>query len=167
MRPVLPAATLLLCAACAAPAPAPAPVVVVPAEPPAIVTAAVTPATETPVPMMSAPANGRTVAPPSALPPALSREQVERTFRHHRRFFDEAYRERLRASPRLSGTLLVSFSVSPDGTVQNARVVQSNVGDPALERAVLERVDRMNFPPAAGPTPVESYPLQFSAHSRP
>ena len=164
MRRLLPIAALALCAACAAPAPGPAPVTVVPAEPPAIETAAVTPATDTPVPM---PPSRQAAPPAQALPRMLSREQIEKTFGHHRRFFDEAYRERLRASPRLSGTLLVSFSVSPDGTVQNARVVQSNVGDPALERAVLERIDRMYFPSAAGPTPVESYPLQFSAHSRP
>ena len=164
MHRLLPTALLALCAACAAPAPGPAPVTVVPADPPAIQTAAVTPATDTPRPL---PPSRRNAPPRQALPPTLSREQIEKTFGHHRRFFDEAYRERLRASPRLSGTLRISFSVNPDGTVQGARVVQSNIGDPALERAVLERIDKMYFPPAAGPTPVERYPLKFSAHTRP
>jgi protein TonB len=157
-----PTVALALLAGCSAPAPAPAPPAPPPEPPSPIQTAAITPATEAAVPLPP----DTTVAPPAAeLPARLSPAQVEKTFTHHRRFFNDAYRERLGANPRLAGTMVVSFMVNPDGTTRDARRVQSSLNDPPLERAVLEAIDRMAFPPAAGPTPVERYPLQFNPAS--
>jgi TonB family protein len=161
------ATTVILTTACAGPVPAPAPVVVAPPpEPAGIQTAAVTPATQTPVAL--APTQDVAAAAPAlGLPPKLTAAQVEKTFTHHRRFFDEAYRERLQGKPGLAGALAVSFIVNADGTTRGARVVQSSLNDLPFERAILERIERMNFPPAAGPTPVERYPLQFAATPTP
>lgn len=159
------ATTVVLTSACAGPAPAPV-VVAPPAEPPGIQTAAVTLATQTPIALAPSP-EFAVAAPTLELPPRLTLAQVEKTFTHHRRFFDEAYRERLLARPGLAGTMVVSFIVNEDGTTRGARLLQSSLGDLELERAILERIDRMYFPPAAGPTPVERYPLQFAADITP
>ena len=161
MRALPVAGLLALCAACAAPAPPP-PAPVPPAPPPeqpGIETSAMETATLAAVPLAPQVA----VAPQARdLPGKLSPGQVEKTFKHYRRFFDGAYRERLHARPGLKGRIVVSFVIQPDGTTRGARKVDSSLGDPAFERAVLDQIDRMSFPPAAGMTPVERYPLQFS-----
>lgn len=159
--------TVVLTSACASPAPAPVPVVAAPPPEAAIIqTAAVTPATQAPIALPPS-LEFAVTAPALGLPPILTLAQVEKTFTHHRRFFDEAYRARLLARPGLTGTLVVSFIVNADGTTRGARLVQSTLGDLELERAILERIDRMYFPPAAGPTPVERFPLQFAAGTMP
>jgi len=159
-----------LCAACAgtppAPPPDPVPPVAAP-EQPGIETAAVQTVTLPAVPLTpgGAPAPAGP-APELALPPSLSRAQIDRTFAHHRRFFNDAYRERRQARPRLAGTIQVGFTVQPDGTVRGVSKHSSTLDDDAFERAVLEQIGRMAFPPAAGPTPVERYPLQFTEQNK-
>ena len=161
----------LLCAACAGtppppPPPDPVPPVAAP-ETPGIETAAVQTVTLPAVPLTpgGAPAPAGPAA-QVALPPSLSRAQIDRTFTHHRRFFNDAYRERRQARPRLSGTIQVSFTIQPDGTARGVRQHSSTLDDAEFERKVLEQVGRMSFPPAAGPTPVERYPLQFTEQNK-
>jgi outer membrane biosynthesis protein TonB len=171
MRTLALAGLVALCAGCAAPPPAPAPEPVPPAAPPqqpGIETAAVLPATDAAVPV----APGMPAAPAPAepgtaeLPPALTSRQIEKTFAHHRRFFNGAYRDRLLARPGLAGKIVVSFVIQPDGTTRGARRVSSTLNDPPFERAVLDQIDRMSFPLARGVTPVERYPLQFSEQTQ-
>jgi outer membrane biosynthesis protein TonB len=173
MRALALAGLVALCAACAAPAPppAPAPDPVPPAAPPerpGIETAAVMPATETAVPVApAAPAAPQPAAAPATeLPPSLTFRQVEKTFAHHRRFFNGAYRDRLLARAGLAGKIVVSFVIQPDGTTRGARKVSSTLNDAPFERAVLDQIDRMTFPLARGVTPVERYPLQFSEQTK-
>jgi TonB family protein len=154
---------VLLAAGCSSdpPAPAAAPE---PVTQPTIETASVTPATATPEPIEPRAAKAA-AAPEQPVPPMLSREQVEKTFDHHRRYFQQLYREHRANKPKLGGTIFVSFSIAPNGSTQGATVAASNVGDAAFEQAVLGQVAQMTFPPAAGATPVERFPLQFSAAS--
>lgn len=161
-----------LCTACAGTPPTPPPPVAAP-EPPGIETSAVDTLMLPAVPIAPngafapdetfAPADP---APEPALAPTLSRAQIDRTFAHHRRYFNDAYRQHLQARPRLGGTIQVSFTIHPDGTARGARTHSSTLGDAAFERAVLEQIERMSFPPAAGPTVVERYPLQFTEQNK-
>jgi TonB family protein len=171
MRAQALAGLVALCAACAAPTPSPAPDPVPPVAPPerpGIETAAVAPATRQAVPVApeaSLPATGPAAA-AAELPPALTSRQIEKTFAHHRRFFNGAYRDRLLARPGLAGKIVVSFVIQPDGTTRGARKVSSTFDDPPFERALLDQIDRMSFPPARGVTAVQHYPLQFSEQTK-
>lgn len=146
---------LAAAAGCSTPAPKPPP-----PPPPAIETTAVTPATQPPRP--TAPADPATAPPARELPPALTLAQVEKTFDHHRRFFQELYLDRLKEKRTLAGTLYVSFTVQRDGSVRPAVLAGSTLADPAFEAAIVQQVARMTFPPAAAATPVARYPLVFA-----
>lgn len=143
-------------AACSTPAPAPQPA----SPPPAIETAAVTSATQTPTP--TTPADPAAAPASRELPPALTLAQVEKTFDHHRRFFQELYLARLQEKRKLAGTVYVSFTVQRDGSVRPAALAGSTLADPAFEAAIVQQVARMTFPPAAAATPVARYPLVFA-----
>lgn len=145
----------VLAAACATPPPPPPTV-----ESESIETAALTPATRAPTP--TAPPGPATPPDPRDLPPALSLAQVEKTFDHHRRYFADLYLERVKVRPKLTGTVYVSFVVQPNGSARSVALSGSTVGDRVLERAVLEQIARMAFPPAASETPILRYPLVFS-----
>jgi TonB family protein len=166
MRLALPAALVACAAACATPAPAP-PAPPAPAgsavplpEPPAIQTTSIAPSTAPPAPSLDVALPAPAEVQP--LPMALSRDQVEKTFSHHRRFFNHLYAERVKARPKLKGTMLVSFLINPDGSTRDAALVSSTLGDPVFEKEVLKQIALTNFPPATGVTPVERYPLDFS-----
>lgn len=152
-------ATALLASGCAS-APEVPPT---PAAPPPIETSSVAPATAAPAPVAPPPAEQPAAPPGTPLPATLDLAQVEKTFTYHRRYFERVFNAHRQAQPKLGGTMLVSFSVNPDGSTQGARVVESNLADVAFEQAVLKQIEQMTFPPAAGATPVERFPLQFSA----
>lgn len=127
-------------------------------------------------PPNTAPAPQVSIVEPKALPAApapspaqpatqdaLDRAQIEQAFDAHRRYFWKLYTARLQTRPRLKGRMLVSFTIEPAGTPRDVILVDSDMEDPALERAILREVGAMRFPPARNPTPVTSYPLVFSA----
>ncbi len=71
------------------------------------------------------------------------------------------YNRELRKKPELEGKLTVSITIEPDGAVSECHVVESTLGHPPLEKAVLDRVTRWKFPPVA-PKPVTvTYPFVF------
>jgi len=71
------------------------------------------------------------------------------------------YNRELRKKPELEGKLTVSMTISPDGVVTECRLVESTLGHPPLEEAVLDRVRKWKFPPVA-PRPVTvTYPFVF------
>ncbi len=72
------------------------------------------------------------------------------------------YNSQLRQDPRLGGTLKVSFVITPGGTVQNAQVMNRKWNNEPLgrqvERCILDRVRRWQFPQAGG----GAYSFDFS-----
>ena len=149
---------LALLSGCASEPAAPPPA---PAEPPPIETSSMAPATAQPEPV--APPPDEKPAPAQPLPAPLAQAQIERTFAGYRRDFEKLYIHHRQRQQKLGGTVLVSFQVNPDGRVQNVSVPESSVADAAFEQALLKQVEQMTFPAATGPTPVERFPLQFSA----
>ncbi|MEW6490478.1 MAG: AgmX/PglI C-terminal domain-containing protein, partial [Thermodesulfobacteriota bacterium] len=71
------------------------------------------------------------------------------------------YNRELRKKPDLEGKLTVSMTIDPEGTVTACEVVESTLGYPPLEEAVLDRVRKWKFPPVA-PRPITvTYPFVF------
>jgi hypothetical protein len=58
------------------------------------------------------------------------------------------------ASP-VGGELVVGWQVNPNGTVENAMVVESTFHNPDFEGCVAAGARRVQFPEATGPTEVQ------------
>ena len=168
MRPALPVLLIALAGACATetpPQPAEQPAeppaaATPPPEAPAIETTSTAPAAPPPAAPLSVALPPETVV--QALPVSLSREQIDKTFSFHRRYFNRLYAERVKARRQLKGTMLVSFLINADGSTRDATLVESNLGDRPFEQEILKQIGQTNFPPATGSTPVDRYPLEFS-----
>ncbi len=74
---------------------------------------------------------------------------------------DRAHIDRCGAGVKKSGKLVVRFTIRKDGTVKNLGVKES-LGDPAVEKCVLDRFGGLRFPPASDETQVQ-FPLAFTA----
>jgi TonB family protein len=71
------------------------------------------------------------------------------------------YGRELGRNPGLEGHVIVSIKVAADGTVTNAHVVSSTIGNSAVESAVTAAARRARFAPAAGDTSL-TYKFDFS-----
>ncbi|MCC6543769.1 MAG: TonB family protein [Nitrospirae bacterium] len=99
----------------------------------------------------------------STLLQTRSQASVKDVIKSHRGSLDFAYRKALRSDPTLKGIISIEFTLAPDGTIINARIVSSTVGDPEFEEDVLKRVKTWKFPayPDSGNT-IVTYPIEFS-----
>lgn len=68
----------------------------------------------------------------------------------------------LRENPNLQGVLTIAFTVNPDGSVADLRVVGGSVGDPDVDQKLLARIRLINFgAKAVPPYKLASYPLHL------
>lgn len=62
----------------------------------------------------------------------------------------ECYRAGLKGDPGLAGTVLVTFDVNPDGSVEGTRLAGSRLRDTATERCVVNQSATLDFPATDG-----------------
>jgi len=88
-------------------------------------------------------------------------EQLRRVFDRYGGKFQSAYQRGLRSNPAMQGTVILLLEIAPDGSVTNASIKSSELGDPDLERKILLIASTMDF----GAFPVEvwkgEWPLNF------
>jgi len=75
------------------------------------------------------------------------------------------YTKRVKNGLDVSGKLMVQIDIAADGTVHKARITQSNMGDSAFEKEVIENISGWRFQPVAdslGDLTVH-YPFEFSS----
>ncbi|GAB4267190.1 TonB family protein [Deferrisoma sp.] len=71
------------------------------------------------------------------------------------------YNRALRKNPDLEGKFTVRMTVGPDGKIQEVEVVESTLGDPDLERALLARIRKWTLPAVADRPVTVTYPFVF------
>jgi periplasmic protein TonB len=73
------------------------------------------------------------------------------------------YNKELRKDPALQGRLVVRFEISPSGRVTLADLVDSTLGAPVLEEAILSSIQKWKFPriPDEGGAVRVTYPFVF------
>ncbi|GEM_PF-2220930 len=71
------------------------------------------------------------------------------------------YNRALRRNPDLEGKFTVRMTVGPDGRIQALEVVESTLGDPELEKALLARIRRWTLPAVADRAVTVTYPFVF------
>ncbi len=74
-----------------------------------------------------------------------SREEIELVFDKNKGAIFALYNRALRRDPSLEGKLVLRLTIAPDGTVTNCEVVSSELGDPELERKLVQRVKLFRF----------------------
>jgi periplasmic protein TonB len=74
-----------------------------------------------------------------------SREEIERVFDANKGRIFTLYNRALRENPALQGKVVLRLSISPDGRVTHCEIVSSELNDPELERALVQRVLQFQF----------------------
>lgn len=89
-------------------------------------------------------------------------EEIQEVFDRNKASFYSMYNRALRESPDLRGKIVVSLTIAPDGRVTDCQLVSSELGDPDLERKVVQRVLLLQFKPKDVPAfTYPNYPIVF------
>ncbi|TNF37359.1 MAG: hypothetical protein EP329_03325 [Deltaproteobacteria bacterium] len=87
--------------------------------------------------------------------------EVSTVVRRQQRAVQACYEQRLAARPDLAGSLTVSWTIQPDGSVGSASAVADTLGDASFSACVLRVVQRMKFPKPKGGVCVIRWPYVF------
>jgi len=74
-----------------------------------------------------------------------SREEIERVFDTNKGRIFTLYNRALRENPALQGKVVLRLTIAPDGRVTFCEVVSSELNDPQLEQALIQRVLQFQF----------------------
>ncbi|MFA6147413.1 MAG: AgmX/PglI C-terminal domain-containing protein [bacterium] len=77
--------------------------------------------------------------------PSRSFQSIAATVKQYQGGIKYAYNRELLSNPNLSGNMLVSFVIRPDGTVESVEVRQSTLNWPPLDDAVKKRMQHWKF----------------------
>jgi TonB family protein len=92
-----------------------------------------------------------------------SREEIELVFDRNKGAIFALYNRALRIDPTLEGKLVLRLTISPNGEVTACEVVSSELGDPDLERKLVQRVmlfrfDSKDVEPVTTTKPIDFFP---------
>lgn len=92
----------------------------------------------------------------------LDREQIQRAIRKHRNAIRYCYEKGLQRNPDLQGKVRTKFVIGADGRVLTAAILDSTMGDGAVDACIAKRVQRVQFPAVrGGGAVVVTYPFLF------
>ncbi|MEL6198906.1 MAG: AgmX/PglI C-terminal domain-containing protein [Pseudomonadota bacterium] len=74
-----------------------------------------------------------------------SREEIEMVFDRNKGAIYALYNRALRQDPTLEGKLVLRLTISPEGVVTMCEIASSELGDPELERKLVQRVRLFRF----------------------
>ena len=94
----------------------------------------------------------------------LSAEQIRRVVVVHSKEVRRCYEGG--GAPMPPGDLVLAWSVSAEGKVENAAVIAGSLRGGAVEACVLDALTIWQFPAAGGATKVSRFPFKFAQGSR-
>jgi len=94
----------------------------------------------------------------------LSKDLINAVVQRHRAEIRACYDSALQRNPKLSGKVVMSFSIKPDGIVSTVGVKESTIGDTGLEGCIASRIKSWTFPKPEAPvvTEVAAYPFYLN-----
>ncbi len=92
---------------------------------------------------------------------AAVRDAISRTITSNEKEIRDAYHRELLNHPGIAGEITVSFVVTPDGDVADAKVDKSTLNWPPLETEILNRVGLWKFAPFRGEPIPATVPYLF------
>lgn len=90
-----------------------------------------------------------------------SREEIERVFDANKGRIFTLYNRALRENPALQGKVVLRLTIAPDGRVSFCEVVSSELNDPELEKALVQRVLQFQFEPRDVEPITTTKPIDF------
>jgi TonB family protein len=69
-------------------------------------------------------------------------DQVSEVINRHNSSIQYCYQRELKQNPDLKGKLVVRFTVTPEGKVNDVKVISSTLDSPSIERCVISRIKR-------------------------
>jgi len=94
---------------------------------------------------------------------ALDSALIDAVIKRHMSQIKYCYTRQLNKNPNLGGKLAMKFVIANDGSVSNAQVKSSTLGDSAVDACMIRQFLRMDFPPPKGNgIVVVSYPFLFT-----
>ncbi len=93
-----------------------------------------------------------------------SPQVIGSVIRRHLAGIQNAYNSALKKNPTLgSGKITVRFTISADGSVSSASIIQDTLNSPALSGSILSRIRSWRFPPVKTGSVTVVYPFVFVA----
>jgi len=91
-------------------------------------------------------------------------EKIQIMFDRNKSGLFTLYNRELRKDASLQGKVVLNITIAPSGKVTSASIVSSQLGNPALENKILQRVKLINFgaedvPPFKFNYPIDFYPV--------
>ena len=90
-----------------------------------------------------------------------SREEIERVFDRNKGAIYSLYNRALRADPTLQGKVVLRLTITPAGQVSFCEIVSSELGDPALEQRLVQRVLLFQFEAKEVESVTTTKPIDF------
>ena len=88
-------------------------------------------------------------------------EKIQILFDRNKSGLFTMYNRELRKDASLQGKVVLSITIAPSGEVTNIRIVSSELGNPRLERKLMQRVKLINFGAEDVPPYTFTYPIDF------
>lgn len=101
-------------------------------------------------------------SPPDVDGGSLDPQAIARVVKGRLSAVKECYERELKRHPKLSGKVIVRFSVDEEGRVTNAAVEEDTLGESSVGRCIVERFERFRFPKPDGGVVTVSYPFIFT-----
>ena len=98
---------------------------------------------------------------PGSDDPSRSSSTVDSIIRGRMGAINSVYNRELRSNPSLEGKVVVSFTVSSDGTVTRANVISSTLSNSKLENAIVSNIMLARFPSTSSGDITVTYPFTF------
>jgi pSer/pThr/pTyr-binding forkhead associated (FHA) protein len=94
----------------------------------------------------------------------LSKDLINAVVQRHRAEIRACYDSALQRNPKLTGKVVMSFSIQPNGIVSAVGVKESTLGDAGLESCIGSRIKSWVFPKPEAPvvTEVAAYPFYLN-----
>jgi TonB family protein len=88
-------------------------------------------------------------------------EEIQIVFDRNKSSIYSLYNRALRKDPTLQGKMVLSLTIAPSGKITNIELVSSELGDPALERKLLQRIKMFDFGAKQVDPVTITYPIDF------
>jgi len=92
---------------------------------------------------------------------ARSKDEIERVFQQYKGGIFNIYNRALRSNPNLAGKVVIELTIAPDGSVKDARILSSELGDEQLERKLILKIKRFKFSSSNVAEITVTYPIEF------
>ena len=88
-------------------------------------------------------------------------EEIQVVFDRNKSAIYSLYNRALRKDPTLQGKMVLKLTIAPSGKITNIELVSSELGDPLLERKLVQRIKMFNFGAKQVDAVTLTYPIDF------